>query len=198
MSKFSKIKERLASLLIEVEFATVKTDKAVFEYDGEELVEGTKVYVIDEETNERVAAADGEYTTEDNKVITVANGEVVSIVEKEEEPIEEPTEEPEVEEKPIEAEEEPKDGEEPVEEPTEEPVEEPKDEVAELKTKVEELTAIVNELIGLVESMKAETEEKFSKISLAKPASEEFEQSTTIKNTGDAKLDRFLQRYGNK
>lgn len=175
MSKFSKIKERLASLLIEVEFATLKTDKAVFEYDDEELVEGTKVYVIDEETNERVAAADGEYTTEDNKVITISNGEVVSIVEKEEEPIEEP-----------------------VEEPTEEPVEEPKDEVAELKAKVDELTAIVNELIGLVEDMKKETEEKFSKISLAKPASEEFEQSTTIKNTGDAKLDRFLQRYGNK
>lgn len=139
MSKFSKIKERLASLLIEVEFATLKTDKAVFEYDGEELVEGTKVYVIDEETNERVAAADGEYTTEDNKVITVANGEVVSIVEKEEEPTEEP-----VAEEVVETEEEPV--EEPTEEPTEEPVEEPKDEVAELKTKVEELTAIVNEL----------------------------------------------------
>lgn len=198
MSKFSKIKERLASLLIEVEFATVKTEKAVLEYDGEELVEGTKVYVIDEETNERVAAADGEYTTEDNKVITVSNGEVVSIVEKEEEPIEEPIEEPEVEEKPIEAEEEPKDGEEPVEEPTEEPVEEPKeDEVAELKTKVEELTAIVNELIGLVESMKAETEEKFSKISLAKPASEEFEQ-TTIKKTGDARVDKLLNAWGKK
>lgn len=195
MSKFSKIKERLASLLIEVEFATLKTDKAVFEYDGEELVEGTKVYVIDEETNERVAAADGEYTTEDNKVITVANGEVVSIVEKEEEPIEEPVEEP-VAEEVVETVEEPV--EEPTEEPTEEPVEEPKeDEVAELKTKVEELTAIVNELIGLVEDMKKETEEKFSKISLAKPASEEFEQ-TTVKKTGDAKLDRFLQRYGNK
>lgn len=170
MSKFSKIKERLASLLIEVEFATVKTDKAVFEYDGEELVEGTKVYVIDEETNERVAAADGEYTTEDNKVLTVTNGEVVSIVEKEEEP---------------------------TEEPTEEPVEEPKDEVAELKTKVEELTAIVNELIGLVEDMKKETEEKFSKISLAKPASEEFEQ-TTIKKTGDARVDKLLNAWGKK
>lgn len=195
MSKFSKIKERLASLLIEVEFATLKTDKAVFEYDDEELVEGTKVYVIDEETNERVAAADGEYTTEDNKVITVANGEVVSIVEKEEEPTEEPVEEP-VAEEVVETEEEPV--EEPTEEPTEEPVEEPKDEVAELKVKVEELTVIVNELIGLVEDMKKETEEKFSKISLAKPASEEFEQTTTAKNTGDAKLDRFLQRYGNK
>lgn len=186
MSKFSKIKERLASLLIEVEFATLKTDKAVFEYDGEELVEGTKVYVIDEETNERVAAADGEYTTEDNKVITVANGEVVSIVEKEEEPTEEPVAEEVVE-----------TVEEPVEEPTEEPVEEPKDEVAELKTKVEELTAIVNELIGLVEDMKKETEEKFSKISLAKPASEEFEQ-TTIKKTGDARVDKLLNAWGKK
>jgi outer membrane biosynthesis protein TonB len=194
MSKFSKIKERLASLLIEVEFATLKTDKAVFEYDGEELVEGTKVYVIDEETNERVAAADGEYTTEDNKVITVANGEVVSIVEKEEEPIEEPVEEP-VAEEVVETEEEPV--EEPTEEPTEEPVEEPKDEVAELKTKVEELTAIVNELIGLVEDMKKETEEKFSKISLAKPASEEFEQ-TTIKKTGDARVDKLLNAWGKK
>lgn len=191
MSKFSKIKERLASLLIEVEFATLKTDKAVFEYDGEELVEGTKVYVIDEETNERVAAADGEYTTEDNKVITVANGEVVSIVEKEEEPTEEPVAEEVVEtvEEPVE---------EPTEEPTEEPVEEPKeDEVAELKTKVEELTAIVNELIGLVEDMKKETEEKFSKISLAKPASEEFEQ-TTIKKTGDARVDKLLNAWGKK
>lgn len=194
MSKFSKIKERLASLLIEVEFATLKTDKAVFEYDGEELVEGTKVYVIDEETNERVAAADGEYTTEDNKVITVANGEVVSIVEKEEEPIEEPVEEP-VAEEVVETVEEPV--EEPTEEPTEEPVEEPKDEVAELKTKVEELTAIVNELIGLVEDMKKETEEKFSKISLAKPASEEFEQ-TTIKKTGDARVDKLLNAWGKK
>lgn len=196
MSKFSKIKERLASLLIEVEFATVKTEKAVLEYDGEELVEGTKVYVIDEETNERVAAADGEYTTEDNKVITVSNGEVVSIVEKEEEPTEEPVEEP-VAEEVVETEEEPKDGEEPTEEPIEEPIEEPKDEVAELKTKVEELTAIVNELIGLVEDMKKETEEKFSKISLAKPASEEFEQ-TTIKKTGDARVDKLLNAWGKK
>lgn len=191
MSKFSKIKERLASLLIEVEFATVKTDKAVFEYDGEELVEGTKVYVIDEETGERVAAADGEYTTEDNKVLTVTNGEVVSIVEKEEEPVEEPVAEPEVEAEEV--------VEEPVEEaPIVEVVEETVDEVAELKAKVEELTMIVNELVSAVESMKTETEEKFSKISLAKPASEEFEQSTTIKKTGDARVDKLLTAWGKK
>ena len=198
MSKFSKIKERLANLLIEVEFATVKTDKAVFEYDDEELVEGTKVYVIDEATGERVPAADGEYVTEENKVITVADGKVISIVEKEETPEETPAEA----ENPTEdvvAEDAPEgtEGETTEDAPKEETKEET-NEIAELKTKVEELTAIVNELIGLVESMKAETEEKFSKISLAKPATEEFEQVKETRKTGDAKLDKFLARYGNK
>ena len=193
MSKFSKIKERLASLLIEVEFATIKTDKAVLEYDGEEIAVGTKVYVVDEETTERVAAEDGQYTTEDNKVIGVANGEVISIEEKEAEPTEEPKEvEPEAEPEVEAAEEEPKEGEEPVEEPIEEPKE---DEITILKGRVAELEIVVAELIDIIDKMKADTEEKFSKISLAKPAEEEFEQVIS-KKTGDAKLDRFLERYG--
>lgn len=197
MSKFSKIKERLASLLIEVEFATLKTDKAVLEYDSEELTVGTKVYVVDEETTERVAAEDGQYTTEENKVIEVANGEVVSIVDKEEEPVEEPQEEPKTEPEVEAAEEEPKEGEEPEAEPTEEPKEEPKEDdvIIELRGRIAELEIVVAELIDIIEKMKADTEEKFSKISLAKPAEEEFEQAVSRK-TGDAKLDRFLERYG--
>lgn len=197
MSKFSKIKERLASLLIEVEFATLKTDKAVLEYDGEEVTVGTKVYVVDEETTERVAAEDGQYTTEENKVIEVANGEVVSIVDKEEEPVEEPQEEPKTEPEVEAAEEEPKEGEEPEAEPTEEPKEEPKEDdvIIELRGRIAELEIVVAELIDIIEKMKADTEEKFSKISLAKPAEEEFEQVIS-KKTGDAKLDRFLERYG--
>lgn len=197
MSKFSKIKERLASLLIEVEFATLKTDKAVLEYDGEELTVGTKVYVVDEETTERVAAEDGQYTTEENKVIEVVNGEVVSIVDKEEEPVEEPQEEPKTEPEVEAAEEEPKEGEEPEAEPTEEPKEEPKEDdvIIELRGRIAELEIVVAELIDIIEKMKADTEEKFSKISLAKPAEEEFEQAVSRK-TGDAKLDRFLERYG--
>lgn len=197
MSKFSKIKERLASLLIEVEFATLKTDKAVLEYDGEEVTVGTKVYVVDEETTERVAAEDGQYTTEENKVIEVANGEVVSIVDKEEEPVEEPQEEPKTEPEVEAAEEEPKEGEEPEAEPTEEPKEESKEDdvIIELRGRIAELEIVVAELIDIIEKMKADTEEKFSKISLAKPAEEEFEQVIS-KKTGDAKLDRFLERYG--
>ena len=85
MGKLELIKTKLASLLIEVKFESIKTDKAILEIEGE-LKEGVDAFVIDAETEERVAAADGEYVTEDNKVITIAEGKVVSIVEKEEEP----------------------------------------------------------------------------------------------------------------
>ena len=193
MSKLSKIKEKLASLIIEVEFETVKTSNGVLEYDGE-LVEGTEVYVTNEETGERIPAADGEYVTEENKVITVADGKVISIVEKDETPEETPAEA----ENPTEdvvAEDAPEGTE---GETTEGAPKEETDEVAELKTRIDELEETVAKLIDLIDGMKKETEEKFSKISLAKPATEEFEQVKETKKTGDAKLDKFLARYGNK
>lgn len=189
MSKLSKIKEKLASLIIEVEFESIKTDKAVLQYDGE-LVEGTEVYVTNEETGERVPAADGEYVTEENKVITVADGKVISIEEKVEET---PTEETPADD--VVAEETPEGTE---GETTEDAPKEETDEVAELKTRIEELENTVAKLVEVIEGMKKETEEKFSKISLAKPATEEFEQVKETKKTGDAKLDKFLARYGNK
>lgn len=191
MGKLDLIKARLASLLdeVDVKMSTVKTDKAVLEYDGE-LAEGTAVYVTDAETEERVEAADGEYITEDNKVITVEGGKVISIVEKAEEPVEEPAEEPVVEE-PVVAEEV---TEEPVEEPAqeEEPVEEPKDEVAELKGEIEGLKG---EIEGLKESIK-EILDKMATISTAAPVAEEFEKTKTSKKTGNAKVDKFIERYG--
>jgi outer membrane murein-binding lipoprotein Lpp len=196
MGKLDLIKARLASLLVEVEMSTVKTDKAVLEYDGE-LAEGVAVFVTDAETEERVPAADGEYITEDNKVITVAEGKVVSIVEKEEEVVEEPTEEPQAEEEVV-AEEEPI-----VEEPiVEEPkVEEPSEleaKVAELETALEDLKAKYDELVKKVEGMAEETQAQLEKMSAAKPAAEEFENTKTVKKTGNAKVDRFIERYGDK
>ena len=187
MGKLDLIKARLASLLeeVDVKMSTVKTDKAVLEYDGE-LAEGTAVYVTDAETEERVEAADGEYITEDNKVITVEGGKVVSIVEKAEEPVEEP-----VVEEPVVAEEV---TEEPAEEPAqeEEPAEEPKDEVAELKAEIEGLKG---EIEGLKESIK-EILDKMATISTAAPVAEEFEKTKTSKKTGNAKVDKFIERYG--
>ena len=194
MGRLSKIKEKLSKLLIEVEFETLKTDNGVLEYDGELAVD-TEVYVTNEETGERVPAADGVYTTEDNKVITVAEGKVISIEEKEETPEETPTEETTEEVAAEEVTEETTSG---TTENVVEVVEETIDELAELKSKVEELENTVAKLVEVIEGMKKDTEEKFSKISLAKPASEEFEQVVTTKKTGDAKVDRFLQRYGNK
>lgn len=200
MGKMELIKTKLASLLIEVKCETVKTDKAVLEYDGE-LVEGAAVYVTPEGAEERIAAEDGVYTTEDNKEITVEGGKIVSIVEKEEEkPEETPTEESEpteevaaeeiVEETPTE--------EIPTEDaPTEEIVEEVVDEVAELNKRVDELTNIVGELVANFETFKNETLSKLS-MSAAKPIEEEFEVAKTTKKTGDSKVDRFLERYGNK
>lgn len=189
MSKLSKIKEKLASLIIEVEFETVKTSNGVLEYDGE-LVEGTEVYVTNEETGERVPANDGVYTTEDNKIITVNEGKVISIEEKVEEI---PTEETPADDVVAEDAPEGTEG-----ETTEDAPKEETNEVAELKTRIDELEETVAKLIDLIDGMKKETEEKFSKISLAKPATEEFEQVKETKKTGDAKLDKFLARYGNK
>lgn len=189
MSKLSKIKEKLASLIIEVEFESIKTDKAVLQYDGELAVD-IEIFVIDEATGERVPAADGEYVTEENKVITVADGKVISIEEKVEEipTAETPADDVVAEDAP-----EGTDG-----ETTEDAPKEETDEVAKLKTRIDELEETVAKLIDLIDGMKKETEEKFSKISLAKPATEEFEQVKETKKTGDAKLDKFLAKYGNK
>ncbi len=58
----------------------VQTDKGVLSWDNEDedLKEGDAVYVTDEEGN-RQPAPDGDYTTEDGKVITVVDGKVASI-----------------------------------------------------------------------------------------------------------------------
>ena len=58
----------------------VQTDKGKLEWDGEDddLKAGDAVYITDEEGN-RNAAPDGDYTTEDGKVISVVDGKVAAI-----------------------------------------------------------------------------------------------------------------------
>ena len=192
MSKLDLIKTKLAKLLLQ--FATVKTDKAILEYDGEELAVGTEVYVTDE-NGERKPAEDGNYVTEDEKTIVVADGKVTEILEKEEEV--KPEEEVPAEEV-VEAE----DAETPAEEVAEEPTEESKDELADrvtaLEAKVEELIAIVEKLVEKAETDSVAVEERLSKIekmSASKRIEEEFEITKTAKKTGDTKTDRFLERY---
>ena len=77
MSKLRRLKETLAKLL--QEFGNVTTDKGVLSWDGEEdLKEGDLVYVEDSE-GKRTPAADGDYKTDDNKVIVVVDGKVSEI-----------------------------------------------------------------------------------------------------------------------
>ena len=80
MSKLSKFKAALAKML--QEFVNVTTDTGVISWDGDEdLKAGDPVYVEDSEGN-RNPAPDGDYTTEDGKVIKVADGKVTEIVDK--------------------------------------------------------------------------------------------------------------------
>lgn len=77
MSKMNRIKEAIRKAL--VAFAEVTTDKGILGWDSDEdLKAGDAVYIINAE-GEREAAADGEYITEDNKTIVVADGKVSEI-----------------------------------------------------------------------------------------------------------------------
>lgn len=189
MSKLEKIKAELAKLLIK--YSVVKTDKAVLEYDGEELVAGMDVYITDE-NGEKVLAEDGEYTTEDNKVITVKDGKVESIVD----PVAE-----------VDAEEDEKKEDEPMVEPiAEEPMpEDKKDEevnledvntaIDELRKEVDELYKLIDGLMAKVGENRDEADERLKKLeckSVAKPAYEEFEALGRLQKTGNKKLDKFL------
>ena len=76
------------------EMGRVDTDKGGLLYEGEEdLTAGVPVFVVNEE-GETVPAPDGDYTTEDGKVIRVAEGVVAEILDPEAEVAPEAPEEP--------------------------------------------------------------------------------------------------------
>lgn len=195
MSKLSVIKAKLAAILAQM--SVVKTDKAVLEYDGEDLKAGMGVYVSNE-NGERTPAEDGEYTTEDDKVIVVKDGMVESITDPiaevdgaDEEPVEEtpveeiPAEEPKVEE---------------LEEPVaEEPKETTEDAIAKIREEINELYKLVDSILDKIGETRDEADARFKKLeqmSAAKPAEEVLEGSThnSVKLTGDAKVDKQLKR----
>ena len=190
MSKLEKIKAELAKLLIK--YSVVKTDKAVLEYEGEDLVAGMDVYITDEEGN-KVPAEDGEYVTEDNKTIVVKDGKVESIVDKaaevdaaeeDEKKEDEPMVEPAKEEEPM-----PEDKKE-----DEVNLEDVNTAIDELRKEVDELYKIVDSLLQKVGETRDEADERLKKLecrSLAKPASEEFEAISKRTNKFD-KVSKFL------
>ena len=77
--KMKKFKEALAKLVGEA-FAQVTTDKGVLRWEtDEDLKAGDSVFYINE-NGEPVKPEDGDYKTEDGKVIRVADGKVVEII----------------------------------------------------------------------------------------------------------------------
>ena len=142
----------------------IKTNKG--ELISETVIEvGSEVFI--EDANDMlVAAPDGEYVTQDEVTIVVADGKVVEIREKEQE--EQPTEE-----QPKQPVEEPL-AEEPVEE---QPIEEPDEkdaEIAKLQAQIEELNSIIAEKDEEIGRLKSELEKSDSQ-----PAEEQLKSQKT-------------------
>lgn len=83
--KVSEIKDPKAEVATETDpsvenVKAIATDKGKLSWDNEDedLKEGDAVYITNED-GEKVAAPDGDYTTEDGKVISVVDGKVASI-----------------------------------------------------------------------------------------------------------------------
>lgn len=185
--KLEKIKAELAKLLIK--FSALKTDKAVLEYEGDELRVGDNVFITNGDS-ERVAPENGDYKTEDGKIITVEDGRVTNIVEIETE-VDAETEivedtvvdEPEVKEE--------------LEEPVveDEPKESRDEEIAKLREEINELYKLVDSILEKIGETRKEADERFSKLealSAAKPASEEFEAISESPKTGKKGFDNLM------
>tara|TARA_B110000503_G_scaffold31681_1_gene51241 strand:- start:1456 stop:2622 length:1167 start_codon:yes stop_codon:yes gene_type:complete len=77
---------------VAVEMGSVKSGDLTIEFEGDNLEEGTAVFVMQDE--EKVQLPDGTYSLEGDKEIEVKDGVVASMGSSEEEVTEEPTEEP--------------------------------------------------------------------------------------------------------
>jgi len=79
IKKMSKLKKLFSLITAYLQMGNVTTDKGVLAWDGEDdLKEGDAVYIVDQEGN-RTDAEDGDYRTDDNKVIVVVDGKVSEI-----------------------------------------------------------------------------------------------------------------------
>lgn len=79
--KVAEIKDDKAE--VADEFSSKATDKGELLWDGEEDLKAGDAVFVKDDNGERVAAPDGDYKTEDKKVIKVADGKVTEIVDDE-------------------------------------------------------------------------------------------------------------------
>ena len=162
---------KLAKMILNL--AQIKTNKG--ELISETVIEvGSEVFI--EDVNDMlVAAPDGEYVTQDEVTIVVADGRVAEIREKEQE--EQPTEEQQLEQQTEEveqAEEQPTEEQEPEQEPEADPKDE---EIARLQAQIEELNNIIVSKDEEIGRLKAELEKSDSK-----PAEEQLKSQKVVKS----------------
>lgn len=157
-------------------FGSVTTDKGLLQWDGDEdLKAGDTVYTLDE-SGERKALPDGDYKTEDGKVIKVAGGKVSEILDKEAEV----------------------DAAEDVPNPDGGKETDAEGEEG-LRKEVNELYEIVDRILDVlgtnrkdIQKMSADLD-ALKKRPAAKPAAEEFKNVTKVPKTGNPRLDRLTE-----
>lgn len=157
---------KLARMVLKL--AEVETDKGVLISDGA-LEVGVEAFVENAE-GELVAAEDGEYKADDDKVYVIVDGKVAEIREPE----------PEAEQAPAEAEQPVEENQEEQEPEAEEaPEADPKDEeIAKLQAQIEELNNIIAEKDEEIGKLKAELEK-----SDAEPAEEQLKSQKPEQKT---------------
>lgn len=162
MSKFEKLKAALAkgvAAAMAEFYGRIATEQGVLVWESEDdLAEGMDVWSEDE-NGQRVELEDGEYVTNDSRVVVVEGGKVKEIREAEQPAEAEPAEQPETEAEQAEEDPAPAAEEQPADE---QPVEDEKDK------RIKELEDRVASLVAENEALAAENEELKAK--LAEPA----------------------------
>lgn len=162
-----KIKEQLLKLAkMLIKFATIEVGETTWTYEGD-FVEGTEVYVEDEQ-GDMMPVADGEYQKDDT-IITIKDGKIESIVEKE---IEDPEPEPD-------------------------PENLEDERVVELKTRITELEGLLQDRDAIVEQLTKENEDLKAEIETLKnqPKEEPVEMKKTPKEGFSKEIENKALRY---
>lgn len=183
-----KISQKLKLILksmLSLQFGAVATDKGELRWEADrDLAAGDDVFVEDE-NGEIVPAPDGDYTTEDGKVITVVEGKVAEIKDANAEVA--PESEGDQTESGIEAaetEEEPA----PVDEPEEKAPEAIEDRIARLEENMGTLIEGINQIINAVAEIEGRLEEVEGKLAKVEaPAAEPVDDDTNIEESRETR-----------
>lgn len=190
----NRLKVMLKSILA-TRFGEVKTDNGTLIWDGDaKLKEGVEVFIMNDE-NEAIAAPDGDYTTEDGKVVKVVDGKVAEITDAQAEVAPETEEEIEAQtEVKAEVEEEV----EPADEPEAEEEASAEDRIAALEEKVGAIVEGINQIVNSIASLEgriAEVEGKLSKVEA--PAAEPVDEVEAEQETKPTRLSIMRQMRKN-